>query len=155
MNTFTKTFLATALVFAAPSLAAAQACPSYENSGAPLSYSSEDVYAPQSLSVVAGGDLDLSQCSELPGFGHVIASPDFTLQYDSLEMGRALEFRVTGECDTVLLINTSEGAWLFNDDDSGVDPRVRIAAAPDGQYDIWVGTLEAATCAATLTIESF
>lgn len=155
MKSLSKALLASALVFAAPSLAAAQQCPSYETSGAPLSYSSEQVWESQSHTVVAGGGLDLALCESIPGVGHIMDSPDFTLQFDSLDMGRALEFRVEADCDTVLLVSTAHDAWEFNDDDTDSNPRVRVEDAPDGQYDIWVGAYDAETCEATLMIESF
>ncbi|WP_323036735.1 hypothetical protein [Pararhodobacter sp.] len=155
MNFLTKALFAATLALGAPGLAAAQACPSYENPGATLEYSAEDVWVPQSSTVIAGGDLVLADCPSVPGVGHIISSPDFSLIYDGLGMGRALEFRVTGDCDTVLLVNTANAEWLFNDDDAQMHPRLRVEGAPDGRYDIWVGTFDATTCAATLTIESF
>ena len=154
MTILHKTFLA-AVVVLTPALAAADTCPSFANSGAELTLSSDDVWVPQSTDLIAGGDLDLSACADVPGYGHVIENPDFTLQYDALTHGRALEFRVVGECDTVLLINSAIGEWHFNDDDDELNPRINLADAPSGQYDIWVGTLGEEYCGAALEIESF
>lgn len=155
MNTFTKTLFLAAAVLSAPSLASAQACPSFENSGAPLAYTSDEVYTAQGHTVIAGGDLNLAACSSVPGVGSIVATPDFTLQYDAQDRGRALEFRVSGTCDTVLLINTATAEWVFNDDDTDANPRLRIENAPSGQYDIWVGTYEAEMCEASLIVESW
>jgi hypothetical protein len=77
------------------------------------------------------------------------------MTYDAQSRGRALEFRVQGTCDTVLLVNGATAQWYFNDDDNGSDPRIRIANAPSGQYDIWVGTFGTQTCNAQLIVESF
>lgn len=154
MITGTKVAFAALFAFALPATASA-ACPSYANSGAPLSYTAESAYMPQATRVVAGGNIDLSQCGEVPGVGFVVESPDFTMMYDALTLGRALELRVTGDCDTVLLVNTAQGEWVFNDDTNGLNPAVRIANAPSGQYDIWVGTLGSDTCDAQLEVETF
>ena len=154
MNSFSKAALAGFIALVAP-VAASAACPSYAEHGAPLSYTAETVWVPQSTTVIAGGDQDLSTCAEVPGAGYVIENPDFTLSYDDLGMGRALEFRVTGACDTVLLVNSATGEWAFNDDTNEMHPVVRINNAPSGQYDLWVGTFGPDTCEATLTVESF
>ena len=152
-NLFRTTFAA-ALIVSLPAIAQAT-CPSYAQSGAGLSYDAEQAYAPQSTTVIAGGDLDLSTCAEIPGVGYIIENPDFTMQYDALDMGRALEVRVEGDCDTVLLVNTATGEWLFNDDTNEMNPALRIENAPSGQYDIWVGTYGTDTCEATMTVETF
>jgi hypothetical protein len=155
MSTRSKSLIAAAFLISLPALASAQQCPSYESPGASLSYSSQDVWVPQSQTVIAGGDIDLAQCGALEAVGHVVENPDFTLQYDDEGLGRALEFRVTADCDAVLLVNSATGSWAFNDDDESSDPRIRFEGAPGGRYDIWVGTYDPATCEATLTIESF
>ncbi|WP_127107644.1 hypothetical protein [Pararhodobacter zhoushanensis] len=154
MNAFSKAAVAGLFALIAPAAASA-ACPTYAQHGAPLSYTAETVWTPQSTTVIAGGDQDLSTCAEVPGAGYVIENPDFTLTYDALNMGRALEFRVTGSCDTVLLVNSATGEWLFNDDTNEMHPVVRLNNAPSGQYDLWVGTYGPETCEATLTVESF
>lgn len=154
MSTLTKTVFAGIFALALPATASAM-CPSYETSGYGLSYDAESAYAPQSTQVIAGGDIDLGECAELPGYGYVVESPDFTMQYDALGMGRALELRANASCDAVLLINTAEGEWLFNDDTNELNPAVRIENAPSGQYDIWVGTLGAENCEAVFEVETF
>ena len=155
MNTLLKSVLASAALFALPTLAAAQACPSYAVSGAPLNYTAESAYIPQSVGVVAGGTLNLSACGSIPGVGYIVENPDFTMQYTDLGMGRQLEFRVTAACDAVLLINAADGQWYFNDDANGSNPALRLSVAPSGQYDIWVGTFDTMPCDASLTVETF
>lgn len=153
MKTLVKSALAVAFALALPT--AALACPSYATSGAPLSYTSDSAYTAQGNYVVAGGSVDLGACASVPGTGWIVEFPDFTMQYDAQNMGRALELRVEGACDTVLLVNGANGEWMFNDDASGSDPAIRIEGAPSGQYDIWVGTFEPGTCEATLVVETF
>jgi len=155
MNTLFKAVVASAFSLALPAIASAQACPDYSVSGYGLSYTAETAYLPQSTSVVAGGDIDLSACGSVPGMGYIVQNPDFTMQYNDLGMGRALEIRVDAACDTVLLVNGADGQWYFNDDTAGLNPAIRLSGAPSGQYDIWVGTLGADTCEAVMTVETF
>ena len=155
MNTLFTTALATAAIVALPALASAQACPDYSVSGAPLSYDAQSAYVPQSTPVVAGGTLNLSACTSLPGVGYIVANPDFTMQYQDLGMGRMLEIRVNATCDAVLLVNGADGQWHFNDDTNGSDPAIQLTGARSGQYDIWVGTFDQMPCDATLTVETF
>mgnify|MGYP003382442037 CR=1 FL=1 len=154
MNGLSRTLIATAILVALPVVASAT-CPSYATSGAPLSYSAESAYLPQSTTVVAGGNVDLGTCAEVPGFGHIVESPDFTMQYQDLGMGRSLEIRVNADGNAVLLVNPANGQWLFNDDTNGLNPAIRINGAASGQYDIWVGTFGAPTCNAQLIVETF
>lgn len=155
MNTLLKSVLASAFALTLPAVAAAQACPNYGVSGSPLNYTAETAYVPQSTPVVAGGPLNLSACGSIPGVGYIVENPDFTMQYNDLGMGRALEFRVVAACDAVLLVNSADGQWYFNDDASGMNPGIRLNGAISGQYDIWVGTFENIPCEATLTVETF
>lgn len=155
MNTPLSFLAGVAVALILPTMASAQQCPSYASPGNPLSYTSDDAWTPRGHAVVAGGDIDLGACASVPGFGYVIASPDFTLTYDDQGRGRALEFRVSAGCDTVLLVNAADGQWFFNDDDNGLNPRIRLNAAPGGRYDIWIGTVSPSTCDAQFTIESF
>lgn len=135
----------------------ALACPDWTQNGAALGYSSDDLWTPRTHAVTAGGNYDLAGCPGIPGNGWVVSAPDFTMQFSGNSGARrALEFRVTGNCDTVLLVNDAGAGWHFSDDADGtVHPRLRLAAAPDGLYDVWVGTYGSATCAASLTIETF
>lgn len=139
-------------VMALPTIAVA--CPDASASGAVLNYSSDQAFTPRNHSVTAGGAANLAGCS-VPGIGYVAISPDFDLYFTENGMGRALEFRVEGSCDTVLLVNDARGNWHFNDDDVSVHPRIRIQSAPEGIYEIWVGTFDSAMCPATLTVETF
>ncbi len=132
------------------------ACPNWQQSGQAASVDANSLWSPQSFSVTAGGNVDLSNCPETGGHGWVITSPDFTVAYDNLNMGRDLEIRATGTCDTVLLVNDATGTWHFNDDaDGSFNPRLRLSNAPSGSYDIWVGTFGQSNCAATMVMETF
>lgn len=161
LTQFFKTGLLTAATGAALSIAAAgaasaQACPEWQLGGIPLTTDAETAWVPQQYPLFAGGALDLSACPGVPGVGYVTPAPNFTIQYDARNMGRDLEFRVETECDTTLLINQSNGEWVFNDDEDGtLQPRLRLANAPSGQYDVWVGSYSSQACQATLVAETF
>jgi uncharacterized protein YdgA (DUF945 family) len=136
--------------------AAAQQCPDFSQSGTLLSYSSDDLYAPQSMSVVAGGSVNLSNCPSIPGLGYVTQAPDYKLEFSGNSAGRELEFRLDSACDTILLLNDTSGTWYHDDDSNGnLDAKIRLPKAGNGVYDIWVGTLNEDSCDATLTIETF
>ena len=135
---------------AAPALA----CPNYQLTGQQLTYTAQDVWVPQSHSVVAGGNVNLASCG-IGGHGYVITNPDFELNLTDNTPGYEIEFRVEAACDTVLLVNDAYAQWQFNDDSDGFNPRIRIADAPAATYDIWVGTFSNQNCQANLIIESF
>lgn len=151
----TPIYRAAILAVALTSGSAALACPEVALSGQSLQLTSDQAFVPQSFSVVAGGGVDLAACGNVPGTGYVATAPDFELSFSANGAGRALEFRVVSSCDTVLLVNDARGSWHFNDDDIGVDPRIRLSAAPEGLYDIWIGTFGPATCDAQLIVETF
>lgn len=140
--------------FALP--AAAADCPDWRIDGIVIQQDAETAWSPQSFPLTAGGGLDLSQCGTVPGYGNLTLAPSFTVHYDDRGMGRDLDFRVTAECDTLMLVNDAGAGWHFNDDEDGtLDPRIRLAAAPSGIYDVWVGTFGAQACPATLILETF
>lgn len=146
-----------AALFVTGTSAHAQACPDWRMNGQTITTDAETAWAPQSFAISAGGSLDLSACTEVPGYGYTGAAPSFTLTYDDRGLGRDLDFRVeAGNCDTVMLINDYGDTWSFNDDEDGtLNPRLRMSAAPSGRYDIWVGTFGPQACQATLIVETF
>ena len=130
------------------------ACPDPGRNGRMLRYDAQGLWTPQRFGVVAGGPVNLGACQAAPGHGWVAAGPDFTLALTGNRQNRDLEFRVEGSCDPVLLIHDASGGWHFNDDDNGLNSRLRLERAQPGQYDIWVGTFGSQTCQATLVVES-
>lgn len=147
--------LALGLAAAAFLPAVALACPNVAMNGQGLSYSSDAAWTPRAHGVTAGGSNDLAGCP-MPGHGYVATAPDFTMNFTGNGMGRALEFRAEAGCDVVLLVNDARGNWHFNDDDGGsTNSRIRIDRAPEGIYDIWVGTFGSSLCQATMVVETF
>jgi hypothetical protein len=109
------------------------------------------------LPVVAGGGINLferaSACG-LQGVGYVAAAPDFTVYYDAPNADGELTLSVVSACDTVLLVNDLNAAWLFNDDTDGFNPAITIPAAAGGRYDVWIGTYGPSLCEATISMAS-
>lgn len=149
----------TGLSFAAvlcSSSAVLAGCPDYGKSGQKFEFSAEDAYSAKSYTIEAGGNVDLSECEKLPGEGWVTEAPDFTFKLTANPKNRAIEFKVTSKCDSVLLVNTPTSKWQFDDDSNGaLDPKLRITAATTGYYDIWIGNVEKGYCDATLKVETF
>lgn len=149
-----RSALSLALGFGLAGLAApAVACPQWQMTGQQVSFSAGQLMTPQTLSVVAGGDVNLGNCQSVPGNGYVITQPDFDLSLSDLGANATLVLQVAGQCDTVLLVNDSTGHWHFDDDSAGdLNPRITITGAQNGVYDIWVGTYNPSTCPATLSV---
>jgi hypothetical protein len=134
----------------------AQACPDVSQNGISVSFTSDDLYSAKNQKVIAGGSVDLAGCPSLPGYGFVTIAPDFTMTFSGNSVGRALEFRLNTECDSILLINDANGNWHYDDDSNGgLDAKIRLAKAANGTYDIWIGTRYTGNCNATLTFETF
>jgi hypothetical protein len=140
---------------ALPALADAAPCPEPRGDGGRLSVTGTKLAAAHATQVIAGGRVSLAACGRLPGEGHVTPTPDFNVMLAEGE-GRALEIRTRGECDTVLVVVAADGTWHYDDDGAGAsDARIRIDAAPDGRYDVWVGTYDRSSCRARLILQTF
>ncbi|MCB1405062.1 MAG: hypothetical protein KDK01_02075 [Rhodobacteraceae bacterium] len=140
-----------AMTLAGAGSAAAQQCPDWQLGGVPVS---ADAQTPQTYMIYAGGSLDLRQCGTISGVGYLTAAPTFSIAYQDLGMGRDLTMRVESDCDTTLLVNSASGEWMFNDDDTSMNPGLRLSAAPSGRYDVWVGTYSQQACQASLIVEA-
>ena len=67
---------------------------------------------------------------------------------------------VVAQCDSVLLVNTANATWMFDDDSNpngSLDPRLEIRGAQNlnGRLDVWVGTYSNQYCDATLNMETW
>lgn len=145
-----------AAIAAAP--VSAMACPDWSQTGAEYAFTGQQLYTPQAIRVVAGGDQDLSRCAlgklgKVTGF--VTRQPDFDVYLQGLGQF-SIEFRIVSACDSVLLINTGNENWFYDDDDNGNgDAKIRLTRPSEGNYDVWIGTFDGATCDAELIIETF
>lgn len=119
----------------------ANACPTYQGSPhfGTVNLTEGFLPDPWNRRVTAGGRNDLSNCG-LGYWGWVARRPDYRVQYNT-SGNSALTFIIQSNIDTVLLINDPFGNWHF-DDDGGQDlgAALRMANAPSGQYDIWIGS---------------
>ncbi len=159
MHTVARSMLWTALVAAGSSVSqVAFACPDYSLNGTQATYTSDQLETPVRRTLSAGGDQNLSECSELPGSGWMTRQPDFTFRITgNASKRRRLQFRTQqANCDTVLLVNTPTANWIFDDDGGDeLNAKVDIPQAADGIYDIWVGTVGAEECQTTLVSQTF
>lgn len=98
---------------------------------------------PRAISVVSGGNLDVSAMGLGPGCrGYATARPDAILRYSN--PAGFLRFFVRAGGDTTLVVNAGDGRWHCDDDSGGsLNPMVDIAGPPGGQYDVWVGSYRA------------
>jgi V8-like Glu-specific endopeptidase len=100
---------------------------------------------PNWVSLLAGGSNRGEYTDDATGnrcVGHFAEAPDFRIVFRAGE-GYPLSFYVEARDDTVLLVNSPDGAWHCNDDTSGLNPALTFDAPQEGQYDIWVGTYAA------------
>lgn len=136
---------------------AALACPDYDQYGATYTLTGQQLYTPQDYSVIAGGDNSLTDCG-FANTGYVISAPDFSFNLSGMGGYDRLEIEVTAaDCDTVLLVNSADATWFFDDDTNGNRPLVNLygTSNTEGWVDVWVGTYGSATCAATLQMETW
>jgi hypothetical protein len=95
---------------------------------------------PVSVNVVSGGAINARNLG-LPGgcIGWVTRTPDYIVRFTGATQN--LRFFVTGNTDTTLIVNASNGTWHCNDDSyGGTNPTVDIPGAGPGQYDVWIGS---------------
>jgi V8-like Glu-specific endopeptidase len=100
---------------------------------------------PNWVSLLAGGSNRGEYTDDATGtrcVGFFADAPDFRIVFGAGE-GFPLSFYVEARDDTVLLVNSPDGAWHCNDDTSGLNPALTFDAPQEGQYDIWVGTYAA------------
>ncbi|RTE87071.1 MULTISPECIES: serine protease [Gammaproteobacteria] len=121
------------------------------SSGAQLDFSADPYFGeeslsagfqpnPHSVSITAGGSVDLSTQDIGSCYGHAAEAPDFRLQWSgSSNLRIAFTASSTGD-DTVIVVNDPNGNWHCNDDLEGLNPGLTFNSAASGQYDVWVGS---------------
>ncbi len=152
-----RTLLASFFVLLSLS-AAAVACPQITQGVRTYSVTGQDLYSPNSYNVTAGGSQSLRNCG-YNHTGYVISQPDFSFYTSGMGGYGRLEIEVTRQaCDTVLLVNSANASWFFDDDSRGnLHPRVNLYGTSNtqGRIDVWVGTYGSSTCSATLELETW
>jgi len=141
------------LLFAAGVLLAsiqlAQACPVAGVGALQLSYDAVQMDMEYSVDVVAGGDVDLSDCGYVSGW--VITEPDVSFTLSGINGPLQVSIDSPG-CDTVLLINAPDGSWHYDDDSWGELMPTLQAFMDDGRLDVWVGTYDGSVCDAQIVL---
>lgn len=92
--------------------------------------------------ITAGGRFPLTNCFPGTGWrGYTITRPDFRFFYQGVSQTGRITFQLTSAAvDTVLLVNTPDGQWFFNDDSNGTfNSTLTFSPVLQGQYDIWAG----------------
>lgn len=134
----------------------AAACPALGAKDDPLFMTAGRLASPVAAEVRAGGTVLLGLCDGLPGTGNIPFDPSVSIHYVADRKRMDLEFRTLGDCDTVILVRTPSGAWVFDDDNGpGRNARIRLAAPREGRYEIWVGSQGGAACASRLALQTF
>jgi hypothetical protein len=152
------------LIVALTTLAgAAAACPSTEVPAPAETFTGDELYAPRSTFVDAGGKTSLNDCVEVTGErlgdGYFRSDPDLTFELSGLE-GYTLDIRARPlqrerGCDVELLVHDASGTWTYDGDlEDGPEARVNLAEPIDGRLDVWVGSYTGAVCDAVLTLET-
>ena len=90
----------------------------------------------------ASGSRSLERCGHFDDASGLFADDHFTIETES-------------ECDTVLVVNDPNEKWHFDDDSGSDEELIKIANAPSGVYDIWIGVYEAGSCDTKLFFETF
>ena len=96
---------------------------------------------PYTIEVVSGGEVDASYLGGAC-VGHAAEAPEVRLSWSGASAQLRIFFNAPGGEDSSLLVNLPDGSWLCNDDTDGLNPEVLLSDAPEGQYDIWVGSYE-------------
>ncbi len=100
---------------------------------------------PHLSEISGGGSVDASY---LGGdcVGYTAREPDIRLRWSGATDALDIAFLANAPSDdATLLVNLPDTSWVCNDDaDTGINPRVRVSAPPEGRYDIWVGAHTAA-----------
>lgn len=92
---------------------------------------------PRVVPVTAGGRLDASSLGGSNCLGSIANAPDVRVNYQAGSL--PLNFYVTSNEDTTLVINGPDGQWYCNDDTNGLNPAVVFANPGSGQYDVYIG----------------
>ncbi len=131
-------------------------CPTIGLTGPSYDLNGPQLYTPSTFSASAYGSTDISGCG-LPGHGWFTPAPQFSFNLSQMQ-GYRLEMQVTASCDTVMLVNSADGTWYFDDDSNGnLNPLVNIVgeSSLNGRVDVWLGTYNGVSCPASLELETW
>ncbi len=99
---------------------------------------------PAEYNGTSGGVVDVSDLNLGPGCtGYSSVDPDFRLNWSGSTQDLYISFISDNpEDDTTIIVNTSDGSWICNDDATSetLNPGLSLKDFPEGQFDIWIGS---------------
>ena len=109
---------------------------------------------PHQVYAVAGGNADAgSRNLGDDCIGYVERAPDYRVHWTGNSGELTFEFIANAAgADTTLIVNDQNRTWFCNDDADDLNPRVVIPNSVNGQYDIWIGSLNGAAYDGLLTV---
>lgn len=98
---------------------------------------------PHTVDIQAGGQVDVGEAGYGASCtGYASQSPDYRLNWSGSTDGLRIYFEPdnAGQ-DATLIINSSDGEWLCNDDANSdtLNPAISLDGQDEGRFDIWVG----------------
>ena len=98
---------------------------------------------PHTVDIQAGGQVDVGEAGYGASCtGYASQSPDYQLNWSGSTDGLRIYFEPdnAGQ-DATLIINSSDGEWLCNDDANSdtLNPAISLEGQDEGRFDIWVG----------------
>lgn len=107
---------------------------------------------PHNVSLVAGGEISISDSISSDCRGYVTEAPSYELNYSASD-NFPLVISVASDADATLLVNGPDGSWYCDDDaGEGVNPALLFQRPRSGYYHIWVGTYSSTSAPAWLSI---
>jgi serine protease Do len=98
---------------------------------------------PRTVEVDAGGDRQVNGLGPNCAGWIDFSRPDVDLNYSPGQGQYPLYISAVSQADTTIVINDPQGRWHCNDDFEGLNPGVVFQQPLHGNYNIWVGTLDA------------
>lgn len=93
---------------------------------------------PRTVSVLAGGELDLSRGTDGYCYGYAGQAPDFAVDYSAGSLD--LYFSMEADVDTTLAVQLPDGSFVCDDDSAqNLNPGVQISDPQSGRYSVWAG----------------
>jgi len=97
---------------------------------------------PMNVNVTSGGGIDASQAQLGSGcVGFLTRQPDFRITLTGNDDFLRIYATSNSNDDITLVVNSSNGQWICNDDSyGGTNPSVDLRNVRGGQIDVWVGS---------------
>ena len=94
---------------------------------------------PMTISLQAGGPVDVFEAVGQECRGFAAAAPDYQIDYEAGSLD--LYISASSDADATLIVYGPDGNWLCDDDGSeGLNPGIQVDRPLSGTYLVWVGT---------------